>query len=135
LVQGNGNSSSLIKYSYNDYSSHGNISYYRLQQFDFDGESEYSPIVKIEFENRLFNVNLYPNPAKDEVTINFEQKVGNATIHIVNVNGQTVKREDVEGGNSTQLDISDLSNGYYQIIIWAETEKGLVSSTSRLIKN
>lgn len=135
LVEGNGNSSSLINYTYNDYSSHGNVSYYRLQQFDFDGESEYSPVVKIEFENRLFNVSLYPNPASDEVNINFEQKVGNTSIHILNVNGQTVKREEVEGGNSIRLDISDLSNGYYQVIIWAETEKGMVSSNSKLIKN
>tara|TARA_R110002012_G_scaffold109617_1_gene253553 strand:- start:54371 stop:59494 length:5124 start_codon:yes stop_codon:yes gene_type:complete len=133
-VEGNGNSSNVIEYDFIDYSSHGNVSYYRLQQFDYDGKSEYSPVVKIEFESRLFNIKLYPNPATHQININFEQEVGNTSIQIINMNGQTVKKKSLEGGKSIQMDISDLANGYYQIIIWSQTEKGMVSSKSKLLK-
>ncbi|ADR23587.1 hypothetical protein MATR_25580 [Marivirga tractuosa] len=134
MVEGNGNSSKTIEYDYTDYSSHGNISYYRLQQFDFDGENEYSPVVKIEFESKLFNVKLYPNPASNQIAIDFDQEVGSSVIQFVNTSGQTVKQENMEGGNSIQLDISDLANGYYQIIIWSQTKKGMLSSNSKLLK-
>jgi len=134
MVEGNGNSSSLIDYKYTDYGSHGNVSYYRLEQFDFDGQSEYSHVVKVEFESRLFNIRLHPNPASKNIVINFEEKVGNSIIQFVNTSGQIVKKEMINGGNSAQIDISNLMPGYYQVIIWSETEKGMVSSNSKLVK-
>ncbi|WP_375578255.1 T9SS type A sorting domain-containing protein [Marivirga tractuosa] len=134
MVDGNGNSSNVIDYAYTDLSKHGNISYYRLQQFDFDGKSEFSDIVKVEFESKLLNISLSPNPATHYINIKFDKEVGSSIIQFVNASGHIVKKESLEEGTNVQLDISDLSTGYYQIIIWSETEKGLVSSNSKLIK-
>lgn len=47
-IEGAGNSSSEIQYSFTDNSPIGQISYYRLKQVDFDGKVKYSEIVSVE---------------------------------------------------------------------------------------
>jgi uncharacterized repeat protein (TIGR01451 family) len=134
MVEGNGNSASEISYNYSDYSKHGNKSYYRLKQFDYDGQYEFSEIVLVEFTPSLVNMSLFPNPAKDYVNLNFDKDVGNSIIHLININGQIVKKEEVEGGNTIKLDISEIPNGYYQLLIWSQTNKGLTKNNTKLLK-
>jgi len=135
IVQGNGNSSSIIEYEFMDYSNHGHVSYYRLKQLDFDGQFEFSDVVKVQFSTRLFNINIHPNPASNVIYINFDEVVGATTIQFVNAKGQIVKKETVKEANQLELNIADLPLGYYQILIWSKTKKGLISSNYKLLKN
>lgn len=72
-IPGAGNSSSEITYNYMDFGRYNHISYYRLKQTDFNGQSKiYNPIsVKKCFEtNDLLTV--VPNPAVDQIYINYD---------------------------------------------------------------
>jgi len=46
LVNGAGNSSSIINYSFNDFNFH-EVTYYRLKQVDYDGTTEYSKTITL----------------------------------------------------------------------------------------
>jgi hypothetical protein len=47
-VDGAGNSTSTLNYTFNDYSFSNTINYYRLKQTDFDGKFKYSNIIAID---------------------------------------------------------------------------------------
>lgn len=61
-------------------------------------------------ENRPLK--LYPNPAKDKITISSSAKAGNAHLSIFNISGEKViERQLID--NETQIDISTLPRGVY----------------------
>ncbi len=64
-------------------------------------------------------VSIYPNPAKDDLTIEVLQ---NSTIEIQNIQGQIVRTIN-NADKETTIDLRDLPNGIY--IIKAKTEKGI----------
>jgi photosystem II stability/assembly factor-like uncharacterized protein len=66
------------------------------------------------------NLNLYPNPATDKLTIETPQK---AAIEILNLQGQLVKSFPNEG-RETPVDVSELTGGVY--ILKLTTEEGSV---------
>ncbi|MCF8245115.1 MAG: T9SS type A sorting domain-containing protein [Saprospiraceae bacterium] len=59
-------------------------------------------------DSREFNLNFFPNPAKDFVTIEIP---GRGDVKMMDENGKVVLRTEVV--NSKQLDISGLPNGLY----------------------
>ena len=72
------------------------------------------------------NMDVYPNPAKERVTISLDQKIADATIKIISVSGQRVLEKTKLSGDSFTLNTADLSSGIYFIEV---TEK---ENTSRL---
>ena len=76
-----------------------------------------------ESENRpRIALSLYPNPAKDEITIRYMLgEPGMTSLEIVNASGQTVDRMDAgEGGEGTwelKYDVSAIPLGIYYIVI------------------
>lgn len=67
-VNGSGNSSTVIDYSFVDKSPLRGISYYRLTQTDDDGKSTYSKIVSLDLE--LSNeqpFRIFPNPTREKI--------------------------------------------------------------------
>lgn len=72
-IDGNGNSSNVIFYSWMDYFPHTGISYYRLKQTDFDGSYEYFDTKVVDIGEGSLNTDLliYPNPATDIVSLAF----------------------------------------------------------------
>ena len=71
-----------------------------------------------EVSNPL-NINVFPNPAKDKISIGCSQK---SEIEILNTEGQILKRLTLQNIHPT-VDISDLSAGIY--IIKILTEEGM----------
>ena len=61
-VDGAGNSTNLLLYSAVDYNPFEGISYYRLKQTDYEGESSYSDAVTVVSE-AIYETRIYPNPA------------------------------------------------------------------------
>jgi titin len=66
-VQGAGNSSKFISYSYTDAGLNSGQYYYRIRQVDLDHSSQYSPIRSVSFESAGFSI--YPNPVSEGQTI------------------------------------------------------------------
>jgi hypothetical protein len=66
----NGTSNVNLNYNFVDSNPLEGLSYYRLNQFDFNGENEYSKIVSIESKNELENeLNIFPNPSNGLFTV------------------------------------------------------------------
>lgn len=61
-------------------------------------------------------VSIYPNPANDLLTFNFESQ-GNYDLIIRNITGQIVKKTSIDNSNST-IDISDIENGIIICELW-----------------
>lgn len=67
-------------------------------------------------------VNLYPNPAKDAVVVDYNTAfAGDVTISIVDLAGKTVYNNTVAnqeaGNNKAELNVSNLTSGIYQVVI------------------
>jgi hypothetical protein len=75
------------------------------------------------------DVNVYPNPAIDYITVTVENGSRVGTISIYNMIGSLVKVEEING-NEKEVDISDLPAGSY--IISVEDEKEPI--TKQIIK-
>lgn len=101
-VNGNGNSSQQIDYSFIDNSPTA-LSYYRLKQMNFDGEFQYSYMIKVMNSNS--QVYYSNNEIHFDLSTNANQ---NYTVNIYSLNGQLVH-------TSTTIDAN--------IINW--TKKGL----------
>ncbi len=69
-----------------------------------------------ELTGRTFDVNVFPNPASDQVTISFDSNVdSDATIQIVNSVGQVIDEKAVNTSisNTTSVDVSEYASGVY----------------------
>jgi len=106
-ISGGGDSDSRLLYRYIDNDPRNGISYYRLKQTDYNGKYTYSPIRKIDIENRT--VKLYPSPASDYITVSGSPK----KFSIVSSSGDIVKQVIP---SNTQTDVSDLPNGLYFLV-------------------
>ena len=57
---------------------------------------------------------IFPNPAKDNVTIRLHNNfVGNVTVQVVDLQGKKIMEHHISEGNSTNLDTSSLQSGMY----------------------
>jgi hypothetical protein len=66
---------------------------------------------------------MYPNPAKQNVTLHCEEALINEVV-VYDVNGREVKRFAMDAVNKTVLNIEGLNNGMYTLSI--QTDKGTV---------
>ncbi|WP_250254218.1 M20/M25/M40 family metallo-hydrolase [Chryseobacterium sp. Marseille-Q3244] len=64
-------------------------------------------------QNSSENVNIYPNPAKNLLTVEFPQKTNQFNIEISDMTGNIVLRAE----NKNKIDTTPLSNGVYMISI------------------
>jgi hypothetical protein len=106
-INSQGNSSSLVDYSFVDTNPHHGINYYRLTQVDFDGRSETFPLESINYFTE--NIVIYPNPVKYELSISAEKPY---KIEILNQYGVIVL-----DGNTAKFNVENLTNGIYYIRI------------------
>lgn len=121
-VQGAGNSTSLLSYSFIDKpQSHGlsssteQVIYYRLSQTDYDGATEFFDPVAVKYpcENNE-ELMVYPIPAGVQLTILTSSSAEEITI--LNHLGQIVALvEPTEG--KTELDVSGFAPGVYMLTV------------------
>jgi len=117
FIDGNGNSSKINNYSYTDESPFIDINYYRLEQIDFDGRTNYSDIVSVKLPQHDNYVSVYPNPSSGLFNIsidNYHKQQGKITI-IDNL-GNTIWQEKILGYSSfVQKQPRIVNNGIYYI--------------------
>ena len=83
--------------------------------------------------NRMRVSEIYPNPAENFVSINYDMpvEVELANVKIVNILGSVVKEQQIRTGNNKMtLDISDLNGGIYFYSIFVNGE---IFSTKKLL--
>jgi len=120
IVQGAGNSTRPIKYSIIDDSPIKGISYYRLKQTDFDGSSEYSGVISVQYNPGEEVFNIYPNPINRgnslNILINY-QDMEEGTIDIYSILGELIFHNPFNQTNN-KFDLpTSLESGTYIIHI------------------
>ncbi len=63
---------------------------------------------------------LFPNPAANELNVSFETAVNDAIVNVVDVQGRVIISENINGTNFHQIDVTNLSNGIYMVVINAD---------------
>jgi hypothetical protein len=121
-IGGNGNSSVVNEYVYNDYEVNKGVTYYyQLKQVDYDGEFELFDVVSATLSGEEgFSIgNIIPNPSKENnmIRVNVQSTQEEAmSIQIYNHVGVKVSslvRTINLGENSIEIDIRDLASGTY----------------------
>ncbi len=119
-IDGAGTTVDLRNYTHLDNNAHSGISYYRLQQEDFDGTTAYSRVRAVEgIENKGGSLVLFPNPATDIVNIRFDATfaIQQVELSVWTIDGKLVthnKGVSIEPNAVLTLNnVSDLAAGTY----------------------
>ena len=126
MVQASGNSNNLSSYSFVDESPLVGINYYRLKQIDKNERFTYSP-VKTLFFNRGGSIILYPNPAVNQIQLQFPKIYSNVVLEIVNSEGRLMRKIAVNNSDQLEIPIGNFPAGRYIIRIYANNKVEVVS--------
>ena len=136
-VEGNGNSSVPIKYSFADTNPLAGTSYYRLKQVDYNGEFAYSKVVAVSARGIAAEMQLqvYPNPFNSEINITVTaQKNGSTLMQLIDMQGSVVHSGNLElrpGLNELSLPLQFIKNGMYILKLSGDDVNGAV----KVLKN
>jgi hypothetical protein len=125
-IKGKGNSNIVSNYNLTDYDAmNGNtnngILFYRLNQFDFDGQNAKSDVIVVKVSaNKSNQLEVFPNPFENNLNLVINSEINtNAQIEIIDVHGKMVYQNSIRltpGFNSYSMnDLSALPNGSYII--------------------
>jgi hypothetical protein len=124
-IPGAGNSNTQMNYKIYDEKPYDGISYYRLSQTDYDGESEtFSPISIIY--NKPITLSINPNPVKEILHLYLEETLrGSTNLTIFNTKGQKIYKKSFIGDYKIiHLNVNDFKKGYYLLEIDHNQRKG-----------
>ena len=73
----------------------------------------YNSILNLETKEKV-NINVYPNPAKDYINVDFDTKnFSKGEIHLFDMQGKLVKKAKLKTQKGNRVDISSLKAGSY----------------------
>lgn len=101
-VDGAGNSTTTIHYTYTDYHPLNNLNYYRLKQTDFDGAFSYSSRIAVRMTDEINPVMAWPNPASSSFNLQFN-------LPALNKSQTEIELYDVIGKKITGKKLSELT--------------------------
>lgn len=110
----NGNANFIQNYRFTYTNDNNNYIYFRLKQVDIDGQYSYSKVVLKNCNFIKNNITIYPNPATDNISIDWNNINGKKSIQIYNSIGQEVI-STITTNSNTNIDISNLPNSIYII--------------------
>ncbi|MHA6249865.1 T9SS type A sorting domain-containing protein [Pontibacter sp. CAU 1760] len=119
MVNGNGDSSRPIKYSFQDRNPMQGTAYYRLKQVDTDGKFTYSKVILVYANGLAADMRLqaYPNPFNAELNVTVTSPQGSsASLQLLDMQGRAVHSAMVQletGINEYQLPLGTLRTGVY----------------------
>ncbi len=130
VVNGSGNSNIIRDYYFSDHDNDETVYYYRLRQFDFNGEAHLSPVIALsnKQDNNLY-FKLIPNPVgKNQQLLalieSFQQSA--ASLNIADITGRIIIKKEINitGGNQMEfLNITDnLETGCYIATLFTQYE-------------
>jgi Secretion system C-terminal sorting domain len=101
------------------------IAYYRLNQFDKNGNNNYSKIISVQWDDRDKNkLTFFPNPVDHRLEIVIENRVEMPQVSFVSNDGRLLKYIVLKGNmQKNSIDLSDLKSGYYMAIFDIDGQK------------
>ncbi len=122
-VDGAGNSSATINYSWTDDLPLQKVSYYRLRQTDFNGNTSVSNIKSVNFGVQS-QIKLYPNPAHDKIFITISDPAEQVKVQLYDMQGREIYVTNFAGsnGNAKQtftVPVSGVLPGMYMVAGWS----------------
>ncbi len=129
-VLGNGTTTETNHYKFIDFNPILGTNYYRLKQIDFDGKSEYSPIVSLQFQKEEA-ISIYPTLVQSELNVALPQDADELTIvKFYSMQGKLVYSIREEGTNLLKIVLPTLPAGQYVV----EVSNGNQSSRTLVFK-
>lgn len=123
-INGQGNSSTNVNYSFVDKNSYQN-SMYRLIQVDFDGKKTFFNPISVQCsENKISNnMMIYPNPFNGELNITLDNTdYKSVTLEIIDMNGKIILSENFSEETQIQLSTAHIQRGVYTLRIITDTK-------------
>lgn len=120
-VFGNGTTNSPSYYEHVDQNPFGGENYYRLEQFDKDGQSSYSPVILVRFPVLDPAVAVIPNPVNDgKINVRYNAPDDEVSLELFNILGKRFYGETIDNdGNvyTKTINASNLAPGIYLVRI------------------
>jgi Secretion system C-terminal sorting domain/NHL repeat len=112
-VKARGQSSS---YSYVHCCPSYGYTYYRLKMIDQDGKYSYSNVDAVKFDPTKPDLNVFPNPTSDMVTIRYPVSTKQEIINVIDAKGTTVRQVQIPAGSDEkQISLKGFPRGIYLI--------------------
>jgi hypothetical protein len=116
-IDGKENSDSELNYNFTHTKPSNGKNYYRIKQVDLDGKFSVTEVKVLDFSTseNTSSLYLYPNPALDELVIDFRSDKTSEQIisyQIINFSGQ-IMRQSKWDSNSNRINISSFPSGTY----------------------
>lgn len=121
IVKAGGNTNTLIEYTEVDFYPLEGISYYRLKQYDRNGEFSFTKLAMVNYKIAKNGLSVYPNPSNGEFKIDLSENTSNEVLVVIkDISGQEIFSKisiKKEGENIIVVDSENkLSPGIYTVI-------------------
>jgi hypothetical protein len=117
-----GNSNSLLSYSFNEINVNKGITQYRIRQVDIDGRNRLSEIRTLRGLAQIAKTIIYPNPSMDgKVSVVFEEAKTLRDLILIDMSGKVLQQWRGVANNNHQIE--NLQSGVYTLRI-IERESG-----------
>lgn len=114
-VAASGHSNAVQKYNITDNDNHYQVAYYRVVLVDADNKKQISNVVVNRLTGISSNyINVYPNPAKGKVQVEFNV-AGNFNMQVIDVTGKVLQANNVNAVNGTVHSLNLKSKGLFII--------------------
>lgn len=124
-----GNSTATINYNFTHNKPTAGTHYYRIKMIDKDGNFTYSAVRILNFGNGVANIIIYPNPAKDNITVSGIE--AGMQLRVMGADGKLVIAQNAKNTTET-IKVAALAQGVY---ILQTIKDGAVTATDKFIKN
>ncbi len=132
-IEGNGNSTEVIEYAYEDNAYKSEVEYYRLTQVDFDGQYEVFKAIRVETNmgetENSFNV--FPTVVtQGKVTIEGEKPFQVKDIQVISLTGSSNVYQPATsevGFRNVEVDVNGMENGLYLLKMVSEDGNEMTS--------
>lgn len=125
FIQGQGTTSKESNYTFIDTTPKPNGNYYRLEQFDYSGQSSFSEVIFVNNHSIQDQVQIFPNPTSGYITIvtgeNFDK------IEVFDPFGNQLLNTNFFPGVPYEFDLSNLADGFYYVLITGKEVPRLIS--------
>ncbi len=132
-VQPSASLAQIKQYQFTDKKPLSGNSYYRLKQIDKDGQSHYSAVIKISFNNQGSLWQVYPNPANSTTAVYAQANLSKFQFIITDMQGKTLYRSNavnaVTANQKIDIPVKNLSKGVYLLKVIS----GEATATEKLI--
>ena len=87
-------------------------------------------LANADFEKEA-NFSLYPNPAKDVVTINYDLNVSNVMVEVYDIAGRSISKNVLSSSSGElQLNTSNFAAGMYMVVV---KQDGVLVAQKKLV--